>query len=142
MSHEAARNLILTAWQAAWNSPSPGLFPVEFENLKFKRPTSGPWGRLSINPGETTPIAPGTKDSRTPFILVLQVFIPENGGTLPAYRAADVLKTLNHHVASVGDPVTTVVHFYSVGINQAPKEDGLTGFNVTIPGYFDSHAPN
>lgn len=135
MSHEAAREMIAEAWKQAW--VASGLtFPVEIQNHAFKRPPNATWGRYTYLPGETEPAALGISIERTPFALILQIFLPENTGTKDATLAADALRPLNGAVRRSPDG-KVVVNFRTVGLTPGTTEDGVEAFNVTIRGHHD-----
>lgn len=142
MSHEAARRMIAQAWKDVWvPGPLSTTVPIEYQNQKFSKPQSGPWGRYTLLPGETNPAAlgvNGAKIDRTPFFLTIQVFIPEEGGTSVAFQVSDILANLNTQ-QRLSDDRKTVVSFYSAGLTPGAAEDGVDAFNVTIQGQWDSY---
>lgn len=86
------RESILTKFAEALAASSTPNLPVEAPNRRFKRPTSGAWGRVTINFGTRNPAALGSagqKLNRTAFVLVLQVFVPENDGEKIAFEIVD-----------------------------------------------------
>jgi hypothetical protein len=140
MSKESARKLIADAWIAAVDAANL-TYPIEYQNLPFEQPEKGPWGRYTLGMGTTEPAALGTqgaKMDRTPFFVTVQVFIPINEGTLPAYATEAAMALMNYRKLRSPDG-KTVVHLRTASLSQGTEQDGLTGFNVTIQGHFDTH---
>jgi hypothetical protein len=137
MSHEAARAQIMTSWQTAWTAAALA-YPVEHDNQPFTRPDKAPWCRLTLLPGETVPKAIGTAGGeRTVFVLSLQVFLPDDEGTLPAYKAADAMRRLNR-VQAKNQAGTAIVNIQTASIADAGKFSQIRQFNVTIAGHYDT----
>ncbi len=143
MSHDLARSTVAAAWKAVWDASSVADLPVEFQNQPFKRPQNVPWGRYTLLPGETEPAAlgaEGLKMERTPFVLIVQVFHPEDTGTRKAYQASDAMRGLNYSRHRQDYPGGfVVVNFNTSGLTPGVAEDGLDAFNVTISGHWDSY---
>lgn len=139
-NHATAAAEINRAWLFAWQaSPLSASIPVEHQNHRFARPTAGAWGRLSLATGETSPASIGTGAGaleRTPFILTLQVFLPENTGTRLAAMAADAMRSMNR--MSINKDGLTL-NFDTVSLAPAPNpgNTGLEAFNATISGQYD-----
>lgn len=143
MSFDTARALIATRWKLAWDGGPLAAMPIEFQNQPFERPQGQVWGRYTLLPAETTPAALGSREcrfERTPFVLVLQVFSPENSGSRAPYQAADVMAAMNYQTdRETGSGGTVVVNYDTAGLTPAVAEDGFDGFNVTIKGSFDTY---
>lgn len=136
MTHIAATAMIFQHWTFAWAAGELPAMPVEFDNMKFKQPDAATWGRLTLTRGDSTQIAlggPGIAVERTPFILNLQVFIPENQGTRDRDKAADAMRKLNR---VTGAAAGLVVNFYTASIGNSQAEIG-SGSLITIGGYYD-----
>lgn len=142
-NHTTAAEEIKRAWLAAWNAGPLDAMPVEHENLRFQQPSTGPWGRLTLVTGDTEPAAIGTgagRLERTPFVLFMQVFMPENTGTKIARQAADAMRALDR-MSIQKDALT--VNFRTAGLTPAPNPSntGLVAYNVQIAGQYDIGAP-
>lgn len=139
-NHTTAAEEIKRAWLTAWQAgPLLYALPVEHENQRFTQPATGPWGRLTLVTGETEPAAIGNGQGRlerTPFVLFLQVFMPENTGTKVARQAADIMRALDR-MSIQKDALT--VNFRTTGLTPAPNpaNTGLTAYNVQLPGQYD-----
>lgn len=152
-----ARQAIFLQFEAAraasTDYPTEAEFPIEAANRRFKRPDSGPWGRLVLTFGERNPIAVGGNAgkqnlNRTAFVLGLQIFLPEHTGEKEAYEiAGQIMGALDYETTSILDfPITTRVDcffetssFIAVG-KVTGGESGPAGteqFNATISGHFD-----
>ncbi len=135
-THAIANETIKRCWLLAWQAGPLSAMPIEHENHRFKAPTDTPWGRLTLTRGDTSKVSlggPTVKIERTPFILNLQVFIPENQGTRAADNAADAMAALNDFTAS---ETNLTVNFKTVGIGSSSADKGAA-FLITIPGQYD-----
>lgn len=135
--HANAAAIIMKAWKTAWSAGPMADMQVEIRNQPFERVPGKVWGRLSLLPGETSSVAVGGTLKRTPFALVLQVFIPDGKGTRAAQKAADAMSALDGKQFSSGDGLVTV-SFYEAGLSSVGSQDGHEAFNVTISGYYDT----
>lgn len=138
-THAAASQMIMQNWVFAWNAGSLFAMPVEHENMKFKPPTDAPWGRLTLTRGDSSQMAlggPAVQVERTPFILNLQIFIPENQGTRARDQAADAMKKLNKTSDSSFASSSLVVNFHTTSISTIQAEKGA-GFLIATAGYYD-----
>lgn len=142
MSHEAARQLITSTVKDVLDASSLATKSlVEWPLLPFTRPTNPPWHKFNLIPGDTEPAALGDRMERTPFVVTIQTFFPDEstGGTKPVWDLADVLRSMNYAVARSPDG-KTVVNFRTWGSPQEfPAQNGLTPFNVTVRGHFDTY---
>jgi len=134
MNHTTAAAEIKRAWLTAWTGGPLAAMPVEQDNLPFQQPVGQAWARLSIANGETTKPSLGPPMTRTPFILQLQVFLPEQTGTRKATQAADALAVLNGTVTRSNG---LIVRFYEAGVERGPDETGTATFLVSLPGTYD-----
>jgi hypothetical protein len=119
MSFEAARILITSHFQATWN---PAHLPIVYENQQ-EPSTTAAWGRFAILNGDTNPMTIGNQGfNRSVGIVVLQMFVPENGGvktfSINTDRLAAIfnLRTLRS--------TAVVCHFGCVGMASASATDG------------------
>lgn len=135
--HANAAAIIMKAWKAVWADGSQADMQVEIRNQPFERVPGKVWGRLSLLPGDTSSVAVGGTLKRTPFALVLQVFIPDGKGTRAAQRAADAMSGLDNQSFKSTDGLV-VVNFYDAGLSSVGQQDGHDAFNVTITGYYDT----
>ena len=134
----------MTAWESVRSTATPTIAAalIEIENQPFSQPSGQTWYRLTFRPGDTNRASLGGDKAmnRTVFLLILQVFIPEQGGTKEAYQAADVMSGLDgRQISQEG----LTVHFQTAGLSKGaiPKTtpgSGWEAFNVTIAGHYDS----
>lgn len=134
MNHTTAAEEIKRAWHTAWIGSPLASMPVEQDNLPFKQPKGQPWGRLSILQGETSKVALGPPMNRTPFVLQLQVFLPEHTGTRTATKAADALAVLNGLTTRAAG---LIVRFGEASIARANDDGGAAAWLATLPGTYD-----
>lgn len=135
MSHATARATILREFEIARKAGAAAGLPIRYPNHRFDPPEAAPWLAVSLQTGETNPISLGPRGrDRTAFVLVVQVFLPEQTGTLQAYRVADDIAALNRK--SVHEAPLTI-HFRTATILPMPPENGWGRFNVTINGQYD-----
>lgn len=151
-----ARTAILELFETARaNSatyPTDAEFPIEIRNRRFKKPASGPWGRLTLTFGSRIPISVGGSGGkanlrRTPFILTLQIFVPEHDGEKVAFNIADeILGGMDFESdlrSSGGTKVHTICEtatLNAVGKAAGDDDEGAAGmeqFNAVLPGHFD-----
>jgi len=153
-----ARSTILSRFEASRalsaDYPTDTEFPIEAPNRRFQKPTSGPWGRITVQFGERNQISIGGgagsgNRKRTAFVLTLQIFVPEHKGEKEAFEIAEqVMGSLDvQSIAAVDIPVTTridlffgTVSFTPVGNVGGGEDEGAAGtaqFNATISGHFD-----
>jgi hypothetical protein len=142
-NHTTAAAEIKRAWLFAWNAGTLSSIPVEHANQRFQQPKNGPWGRLTLQTGKTTPAAIGGqmgKLDRTPFILSLQMFLPENSGTSIAQQAADCLKLLDRATINHDN---LAINFDTAGYEAAPNpaNTGIVAYNCEISGFYDITYP-
>jgi hypothetical protein len=155
-----ARERILTKFEEARASsadyPTDAEFPIEAPNRRFKKPASGPWGRLTLQFGERVQVSIGgslgrKNRRRTPFVLTLQIFVPENAGESVAY---DIAEQIMGPLDVVTDGVLTIVPGNSwrvdtifetsslIQVGKAAGDDdegaaGVSQLNASISGHFD-----
>lgn len=110
-------------------------FPVQYENATFSQP-NGCWGRLTILEGTRMNASVGKEHTRTPGLLVLQIFTPDGSGSKTARAAADLMGEVFDNLDLPGDGgiVFRVVSFESVGLNKG----GLYQHNASVEFYADS----
>ncbi len=133
MSFETTRVLIETHLATL---PSLG-FPIVVEG-GHDAPAKAPWARFYVMQGTTAPAVIGPGHLRGAGMVVLQVFIPEQGGTKPATTAADALATLLDRRQLVDGG--TVVTFDTVGIIDAGRREGYTQKNCVCNFTRDTYA--
>lgn len=138
MNHETATAEIMRLWKLASLSGALATLPTEYENRRFKRPDAGPWGRLTLRKAQSTPrnIGDGLRVERTPFVLYLQIFIPEGEGTRVAEQAHDRLKILNYQ-ATYTPGCAVFLEVASMEAVPEPAGSGFVSFNCSIPGHYD-----
>lgn len=140
-THGTATATIKRLFGLAWLQAGPlASMKIEHENHRFKAPDDAPWGRLTLAKGATTQISlggKGTRVDRTPFVLNLQVFIPENKGTRVADDAFDVMNKLNGQTVQEG---TLTVNLQTATSNTSSADKGAA-FLISIVGYYDLLTP-
>ncbi len=135
MNFELCRAAVEGAFQTKW-AEGGELFPIEYEGNPLKSPPTV-WGRLTVLPGDSIPLAIGLTSTRTAYVLVLQVFIPEKGGTTPATKAADKLAAaLNLRTLKFSNSVVTfdTVGMQDVGLRAATRQK-----NIRLPFRLDTY---
>lgn len=140
--HATARKQITLYVQQALLSAGIPSASIEWPNLRFKQPETGPWWRVTILFGESQPAALGPqKLNRTPFSVVVQVFMPTGTGVTASDTTADELGQWNNTTNKATDPASGTVAHVKFRVASAPvfvqAADGFEQYNVTLPGYFD-----
>jgi Bacteriophage related domain of unknown function len=139
-THGTATATIKRLFGLAWMAgPIPAL-PIEHENHRFKAPDDAPYGRLTLAKGNTTQMTlggKGTRVDRTPFILNLQVFIPENKGTRIADQAFDAMTLLNGQCTHEENLTVNL----QAATSATSSADKGVAFLISIVGYYDLLTP-
>jgi hypothetical protein len=142
-----------TARASSADYSTEALFPIEGRNRRGKRPTSGPWGRITLGFGTRNAVSIGgasgaNNRKRTPFVLTLQIFVPEHEGEAAAFLIAEqIMGPLDLLASNLTDiPSTTrlSVNFQTASFEPVGKvggeDEGASGteqFNSSISGHFD-----
>jgi len=114
------------------NSPTTGVNPTQFENVRFDSPANAIWASLSLGFIPTQIAGFGAvKRWRHSGIISVTINAPKNTSTIAAYQEADTVATLLRHKTLSG--VQTLTPSVTVG--------GYTGGNfqliVVVPFYYD-----
>lgn len=110
--------------------------PVEYENKPFKK-TKKAYARFIMATGKTTPVAIGAMMNRTPVVLYLMVFMPEDDGTKAAWDAADMM-ALTFDYCQLRPNRSCNAAFQTTSPPATVRTvDGFHQMNVTIVGYYD-----
>lgn len=132
--HAAAAVEIRRVFSTAWQGGAIQL-PLQLENTPFVQPHGAAWGRLSVVTGSTTAACLGAAMTRTPFILQLQVFVPEHQGTGIARQIADQVAVID---ATVHRAAGLLVRFDTTAIEPTASQGGAAAFLITLPGTYDA----
>lgn len=131
MSFEDARNAIESRLASHWTTT-----PIRFENVPFVE-TASAYVALFILDGEGQQISLGTPALRRwPFVIAIQVFVPQDTGTKTARTYADTLAAIFDRAQfSAGNSGTIRCRVPS--IEPAGVKDGWYQIAVTVPGFRD-----
>jgi hypothetical protein len=109
---------------------------VKYENRNFTPPANEPWVAFTIRSGRVVDAAISTIMPRGIGIVFLQIFLPENAGTVIAREMADSFADVfdNWHVVYPPSPPYPRGDFWfkRVEFNAQPPRDGWLQWNVTI----------
>lgn len=103
MGYQGEFETLAGAFETGWNKATP----VAWSNLDFSPPSAlSSWVRFSVLPGEAfhaTAGAPGKNIIRHPGLIVVQVFVPFNSGSITAYDLADDVAGIfrNYHSGGI-----------------------------------------
>lgn len=138
MTFEKLRDRCTTLVQAALAAGAI-TDPVEWPNVKFAQPATGCWLRFTIQSGNSSPASLGTRTQQrkdTPLILILQVFVPIEGGSKRPYQIADALSQqmdLTTERTTAGTRKLTL-SFETWSIEPIGATGGFQQFNLTLKG--------
>ena len=152
MSLSATREGIATAINTAITANGYSAEIIEWPNQRIaSQPVDSRWWRVVIQTGTTNPITiggVGQRRTRTPFVVIIQIFLPENGGTKEAYEIADKLgkgtSGLDYQrTAPITDATLTpnqivYLNWETVGITFVGSTNGSSQFNISISGRSDA----
>ena len=142
------RKAVFAEFEAALAAaPNYSAIAIDAPNRRFQKPLNDPWVRVALNPGTRAPAALGSsgqKLNRFPFILALQVFVPENNGEKIAFEIADELLGPLEYQTAIGtvDGTRHNIHFETASIGTgfraaSDSDEGAASFwqlNATISG--------
>lgn len=130
---EMLRKLLFTAFQEMWTDAGD-LFPVEYENQPFVEPATGPYGRLTLIPGENVPASVGPNHTRQPGLLILQIFVRVGDGMAQATAAADAMTAGLEYITLSDDSsgVRTFVECETVTFRPVAGTTGYKQFNAAL----------
>jgi len=118
---------------------------VHWPNIRFQEPASGEWIRVTLQTGDTNPMALGDQENtrkRTTFVLLLQMFLPIETGTAKAYQALDKLSErmdFDQRVANNGTRKVTL-RYRTWSIRESGEINGKQQFQLTLRGTADEDA--
>lgn len=120
MNFETIRQLIAGHFKDNWDE---SWLPVIYENQQEK-PRTAAWGRLAILQGDVLPATIGNQGFyRGTGLAVLQIFVPEGGGTATFNTAAEHFAEI-FNLARLSDP-PVFIRFDAVGMMEAAKTAGF-----------------
>jgi len=120
---DQARAAILSAIQTGWASAPPIEMVYSTDERTSEEKT--PWGRASIQIGDTNAAAVGDRHVRAVAVLFVQVFLPEKTGTKAAFQTADKLDDLlRFQRIPVADVAGWDIHLESEGGCKGPLPAG------------------
>tara|TARA_R110000772_G_scaffold99619_1_gene199510 strand:- start:477 stop:944 length:468 start_codon:yes stop_codon:yes gene_type:complete len=148
MSIEATRSSISTAIQTAITSNGYSSETIEWPNSrKGGQPVDGRWWRITILTGQRQPVTiggAGQRKTRTPFVVTIQLFLPEKGGTKVAYEIAtklglgtdglDYQATAAVTDTSISPNQRVHLNWQTLGIEAVGLQEGHFQFNLNISG--------
>lgn len=113
--------------RVADNKPA-ALLSVVYPNAETTKPTRGPWGRLTILPGQRVKTeVPSNGTRRQVGVAVLQLFDEPGKGDGTLLEIADAINALFDGVTVSG------VRFLTPSINVIGVQDGWFQINVECP---------
>lgn len=110
---------------SAWAAQTP----IAYGDVPFKRPTNGPFVRITVLLMESENAALG-KAVRDNGFAVIQIFTPKMEGERNNLALADVAKVVFQN-KTFGK-----LTFYAASVNQAGETEGFLQSNVSIPFYY------
>lgn len=133
MIFEEIRAAVADYFRDSWN---PATLPVIHENQPAPA-TDAAWGRLTVLSGQADPLALGDQSVRLMGMAVLQVFIPETGGTRKATVAGDAFAAIfNRRQLRVG--ATTTISFKTTSMIEAGGRQGYVQKNFSVQFHADT----
>lgn len=131
--HENTRKLATAAFQTAWNN----LYPIQWPG-KEQPETSNTWARFTIADGEKTNAAIGGLLKRSPIIFGVQLRVPMNEGTKPAYAAGDAIAPALENKNFLSDDQKTTLKTRVISVKRIGEKNGFQIFTVTINAISDT----
>jgi len=129
------QQVITNKFVAEW-IPRFSNVPVKYENRNFTPPKNQPWVAFSIRSGRVTEAAVSGIMPRGIGFVFLQIFLPENAGTLPAREYADALADVfdNWHTVypASGSYPRGDFWFKRVEVVPSPIRDGWLQWTATV----------
>jgi hypothetical protein len=108
-------------------------WPVQYQNIPFTEPADGKFVRFTILNGESTRRSLGENPNRRhPGAVMIQIFVPDGGGTKSAREIADKIEPLFADKSIQSG--TSWISFDDVSIVPVGKvENGRFQLNVSAP---------
>ena len=143
---EYLRALLFADFQTFWTAIDPTPFPVEYENQPAARGVEPgmPYGRLTLVLGDERPASIGTRHTRCPGFLVLQIFMPEETGMKAATDVCELMRAhFNHRQlsATAGDGTVTQISIECVSFKSAGARSGHKQYAASANFRCDTHRP-
>lgn len=132
--HENTRRIAMKEFKTAWADRHPIRWPGDAR----KKPDADTRARFTIQLGETTNAAIGTKLKRTPLVFGCQLRIPANKGSKEAYLTADALTAALENKNFMSTDGKTTLKTRLVTLRSAGEQGGNQIFSVTITAVADT----
>lgn len=133
--NQIEQEVITNKFVSEWTPRFPQI-PVKYENRNFTPPVNQPWVSFSIRSGRVAEAAISAIMPRGIGIVYLQIFLPENAGTLIARemtdRLADVFDNWHYVYAATTNYPRGDFWFKRVEVAPAGIRDGWTQWNATV----------
>jgi hypothetical protein len=147
--YDAERSAILGYFQSIFidqtgatdtgGSPLPFL-PFEIPGRRIDQPST-PWARVTFQAGRPFAREVGTDATRTAGFFTVEIFMPENTGTLISRQAAQVVRAA-YALRQLAIP-TGRIRFFEVGIRDTPSvQTGFGKANIEVAYWTDMNAWN
>lgn len=142
---EAIQSTIYTRFGAQWNFTT---YPVVLEGQKWslasfgsaQQPTTKAWGRFSVRFANAQDSSVDGKAKRVAGVAWLQIFLPEESGTMTASKMGDEMERIFGRKTIVGGG-ETVKFNRAVTEPQGKTDDGWLQFAATIGFISDAVTP-
>lgn len=131
-SYNDAREAILLAFTTAWAERAPYVF----DNEDFTAPKDAPWARVAVRHsggGQETIGPPGARRFERRGTVFVQVFVPQNTGTIALGSLATVVRETFEGVTLAG----TTVRFSGVIVRDGGPDGSWFGTTVEAPFTYD-----
>jgi hypothetical protein len=133
--NEIEMSLITNKFVTDWVPKFPGL-AIKYENRYFDLPVNVPWVGFFIRSGKVAEAAISAVMPRGVGIVYLQIFLPENTGTLIARQYADAFADVfdNWHTIypASGNYPQGDFWFKRVNVAELPVKEGWLQWNCSI----------
>lgn len=127
--------MITLRFESYWVPKFPGL-PIKYENRNFNLPANKPWVAFSIRSGRVTEAAISSIMPRGIGMTYLQIFLPENSGTLLARQYtdafADVFDNWHYVYPANGNYPRGDFWFKRVEVVPSPIRDGWMQWTASV----------
>lgn len=133
--NQIEQKIITARFQAYWVPKFPNV-PVKYENRNFTPPVNQPWVAFSIRSGRVTEAAISSIMPRGIGITYLQIFLPENAGTLVARQYVDAFADVfdNWHTIYPAEPPYPRGDFWFKRVEVVPSaiRDGWVQWTASV----------
>jgi hypothetical protein len=133
--NQIEQQVITTKFTSDWVPKFPSV-PVKYENRNFTPPDNATWVAFSIRSGRVAEAAIGGIMPRGIGIVYLQIFMPENAGTMIGRQLvdgfADVFDNWHHVYAPVGNYPRGDFWFKRVEVVPQPIRDGWVNWVASV----------